>query len=99
MTSASAGGRSGMSRTRSIPCAQALFGIRYAGFPGYLAAVVELCGEVDILVRDGQDPARDGEDLAHLPHGLVEGAGHAVERSEEEVAKALALEAAPSVKR
>ena len=55
-------------------------------------AVVKIGKELHILVRDRQDAPGDGEHLAHTRDGLVEGIAHAVERSEKEIAEALAAQ-------
>jgi len=73
---------------------RALLELGYVGLAHGLGAVVELRGEVDVLVGHGQDAAGDGQDVGHAAHRLVKGVRHAVERGEKEVAEALALEAA-----
>ena len=72
----------------------ALLELRDVALADGLAAVGELRRKIHVLVRDGQDPARYGEDVRHPPHGLVEGVRHPVQGREEEIAEALALQAA-----
>ena len=45
--------------------------------------------QLHVGVGHGQNPARDGQDLAHPGHGLVEGVGDAVEGGQNQVAEGL----------
>ena len=66
-----------------------LLAVEDLGLPHHAGAVFKLRFKLHVRRGHRQDPARDGQDLAHAAHRRVKGGGDAVQRRQEEVAEAL----------